>query len=918
MHYKKYLAIILTGVVGLSPLTAYAAPEEVLTHKPLAVWDYLLPTYDNDGKVMIKSESTFSTTPKDPYAKEYGKPLFVKVYSDQNKDIGISPQIQTELEREWFKGINRISVMSSYSDSAGAESNVIYKLTETGIIIDSKSEAINQNGAYILKIYSSKGGFVKVPLEVQAPAPELRIHPNYQPVVNLDILFELRQFNYAITNPIYEVVLDGKVLKGNCVDYHVVSNLIRLENGGIIKTPGKHQLTVKAKGFKDATLEFLVSESINGYTPPAKDHNTEISKPNSVSKVLSIDALTAATGSSAGGSGGSGGSVMRGAKLIFDFDMIANAYILESLGLATAESKRVVEIWESAAKEAARLKGSDTFYEWGAYKDALMKAALKGENLDFKAYIQNEQAEKWPNRPYEVKYVLNNGLFGDILNFGSIDLKPAPAYQVLKANLTEGLTLNSSAEFIKGIKQVKKAGYTQISNKDYSVSGSALTINPNQLNFGNNTFTIESEGFNPLEVKFTLEKESVQLKLQSPATYGKSVQIIGFGDDYAKRISALSLNGKALLSKAAAGTSGTFEVKGTQLILDASNFTSNGVYLLTVTADGYNTKELSIEVSGGKDPVIETGLRVPNSIYSTATAKEGEAVVINVGGSFSAEDQLYFKALGKAIITIDDAAFTSEKQEVYGSYKLVIQNSERLTPGSHQIVLKAEGYESKTIQLEVKAKPVILKAPALTATAQTDGSVLIQSADPQMSAYLSKVNDVTLNQSWIMSMQYTITNGQLVLPTRLFDKTGNYNLTLKASGYENASLSFTVTLPEKPTPQPEKPTTPEQPKIAASITFDQILSSTGFFGSKKEELVFKMNDNQDPKYLTGLSFKAKLNGKPVSASLFSVKTSNYNKPANEITIDKSYIDSLLINGVNTLEFEQNGYTINQVQFEITK
>ena len=377
-EFRQLTALVLAGTF-LSSQAAFAAPEEILTHKPMMVWDYLIPSYDEAGQVIIKSkESTFSTKLSDPFAKVEGRPKFAAVDQDINRDVAIKAVMSTEQERNWYAGIERVTVMSSYSDSASTESVLAYTLAADQLIIGAENRSVSQNGEYVVKIYSKSGGFVKVPVHLRAEAPELRIHPNFQAVVNQDILFELRNFNYAITNPIYEVVLDGKVLTGDCVDYHVVSNLFRLERGGVIKTPGKHSLTVKAKGFKEATIEFIVKENLNGYIPPAIEHNEEVknavpslsgkaSKP--VKTAPQIDAISSATGggSSSGGSGGSGGggSIMRPAKLIFDFDMLSNAFILRSVGMETEASKRVIDVWESASKEAARMKGSDTFYEWG-------------------------------------------------------------------------------------------------------------------------------------------------------------------------------------------------------------------------------------------------------------------------------------------------------------------------------------------------------------------------------------------------------------------------------------------------------------------------------------------------------------------------------------------------------------------------
>lgn len=930
MNFSILKKTLVFGSLGLlmSTQLIYAAPEEVLTHKPLVVWDYLLPNYDEEGKVIVKSEtSTFLTTSIDPFRKIEGRPYFKGIKSDLGRDLILGAEVKTEQEKSWYSKINKVTVVSSLSGSVTSESELIYTVDKERLIVDANSRAIQNNGEYVLKVYSEDGSHVKVPVELQKEAPELRIHSDFQAVVNQDILFELRNFNYAITNPIYEVVLDNKVLRGGCVDYHVVSNLIRLERTGVISTPGKHTLTVKAKGFKPAVLEFVVKEQINGYTPPAVDHGKELktslnnneahlNKAMATSR-LSVDAVSAATGSSGGsGSGGGGGSVMRAAKLMFDFDMVANAYVLRSVDMETEASKRVIEIWESASKEAARMKGSEEYFEWGAYKSALNRADVKGTVLDFETYIKSGEAEKWVNRPYEVKYVLNNGYFGDILSFGAIDNQTPPQIQVQTGKMNEDLVLKvvNGTEWLKQFKAVKKFGYTTLSDQDYQVKADEIIISKAHVVNGKNSFTLEAEGYDPVVLAFNVEKEAVNLQLERTFTIGEDVVIKGFEGDYGKRLKGIKLNGKELLSTEAAGTSGMYHIQEGKLIINKACFENTAKYVLVLYAEGYSERSLEIQLAGNQPPVIEVGKKVPSAISSALTGKVDEGLNISLGGSFSSEDKAYYTAVAKGNLTLNGIEVPFTLEEVYGSYKLKVESQWLQTPGENKLVLKVPDYEAKTITLQLKAKPIIIQPPVTSAVQNPDGSVKLMIEGPNAKAYADKISEATVNYNWINLASYNQSEGVYLLPSSIFAKAGEYTIKIRAAGYQDLSLSLT-SAGEAP-----KPTDPENPglKPVPVVTFDQVLVSSGFFGSKKEELQFLIETHSDAKYLQGLSFKAKLNGQNVSANLFTVKTENYNKPATKVIIDKSYIENLLINGENVLVIEQTGYLANTIQFTITK
>lgn len=70
---------------------------------------------------------------------------------------------------------------------------------------------------------------------------------------------------------------------------------------------------------------------------------------------------------------------------------------------------------------------STTFYSFDAYRDAVEKAKNAGSYLSFADYLAAGNAETTANRPYAVKYVLEDNLLGETQMNGNYLGKEAPA-----------------------------------------------------------------------------------------------------------------------------------------------------------------------------------------------------------------------------------------------------------------------------------------------------------------------------------------------------------------------------------------------------------------------------------------------------------------------------------------------------------
>ncbi|MFR5732649.1 MAG: hypothetical protein ACLUD2_12580 [Clostridium sp.] len=102
------------------------------------------------------------------------------------------------------------------------------------------------------------------------------------------------------------------------------------------------------------------------------------------------------------------------ADLIFDADLLANALILSKLQVENEAADAIADRWLSDMSGYDAVIGEDrkTFYSFKAYRDAVEQAKNAGTYLSFADYLAAGNAETTPNRPYAVKYVLEDNLLG--------------------------------------------------------------------------------------------------------------------------------------------------------------------------------------------------------------------------------------------------------------------------------------------------------------------------------------------------------------------------------------------------------------------------------------------------------------------------------------------------------------------------
>lgn len=706
-----------TGVVGEQ------APDKVLVSGPVSVFDYYLVDYTEAGEVRTSLEKTTFDTENEGVAvvdKTVPK-LTVAPKTDLGTDIVITvADKDSVLSKKWMANV--YEVLKDYDKSAEARSPLQYRIdSEKGqIAILAKSTAIlDRNGRHEIVIKSNGYNEVHVDIELVTPAGEIFLSPNYEWYANNELLFELQNFNYAVTNPVHSVYLDGEKL--NSEDYHVVAELIRLKNGAKTKlTEGEHTLRVEAYGFNDFSRTFTLKNAPDGLANPTfEGANSSVDAASGA-----VDAVSAATGSIAtgGGSGGSSGSVTRRANVIYDFDHIANAFILTGLGMDTPYAKKVINWWHSFTKDAAIKNGSDIFIEYTYYKN---KVGINGEYTTFEelfATMPDKNPEpseymapdyKRPaglriDRPYMVKNMLHDGVLGDHYPFREYIAKEAPSLTVNQPVVYgsdivisyDGKTATKWAEALEEGSVKVNSNYLRftVNKNNKTVTFSAAK---NSFIAGANNLKFTAEGFKTITLLVELYKEQPANITVAKDSEG-NVVFTGFKASHLSKLRGLYLNGKGLFNdQQVGGNSGSYHIVDNQVVLrskifgeDEGKFSNATQLTLKIMAEGYEELNVTFTPNTLKGGKVE-GKEVPSRVVlsNNNTNVTGDKVAIVVGTYL---EQTYKNAITGVKVDGKTVAYNFE-----GDENLVIDGSQFTEEKDYEITILATDYKDKVVTLTV-------------------------------------------------------------------------------------------------------------------------------------------------------------------------------------------------------------------------
>ena len=631
-----------------------------LANGPVYVWDYHLTNYDAAGKARVAPATTqFSLTNKEQDAIKFYSPDAVLKQDDTASNLyKVSGTVElmfnyakgTDAEKAWVDGITDVDLVSADDRNNILNDNLNYarhtdyehgNSTVACITVPLGQSNFYSNGRYQLRV-TSNGTSKLFPIHVvneTKPYMELTdaVHANQ------NVHFRVYNMTYAITQPIYQVDLTDPNNNTRTLekfeDWYLIGDSFILYNDTNDNLPvnGNYMLTVYADGFQKFTMKFNVND--------ATEQNVSIQKAALPYGIDTYSGSSVGGGSASSGSGSEGGSNTMNAYIVFDADLLANAEIMTKLDTGNEYASAIAERWAELSHVDVYAKGSSDVYTYAGYADAVNDAHVAGAALTFADYAAKENAEKTAGRPYAVKQVLEDNLLGEATSFSENANKAAPEIALVKlendkyvnaSSVTEGQNamfqcldkaylekLAENGSIYKGT-----ASHQPFASTDYSVDTEKgiLTISKEKLTVGDNSITIQVNGYQTVRLSVPYQKVLEAVKLSAPTeavALGNPVTITCNAEnhkdgvcDFFANVTSVELTGpdgktKTVLPKGQEGSDLGYEVSNNTLVLCKNQFADTwkenavGKYTLTLKAGyGYETQKVEFEIKAKEETPV--------------------------------------------------------------------------------------------------------------------------------------------------------------------------------------------------------------------------------------------------------------------------------------------------------------------------
>lgn len=796
-----------SGAASVYAGTQYL-PKYVWAHGAVAAWDYYLTNYDKDGNVRINpARTTFNLTEEANAHPYYSPDAEVKDGESFGEVVGnvtIMFNFNTDEEKAWFNGINKLELVEYNENKNTINSNLTYtsagdvahynnKVGELTIPIGQSN--FRNNGRYYVRVKSNGGdkASVLVPIHVvNEKAPTLLLRETA--VSGRNLHFDVKDMTYAITTPIESVTLtdpkgDTKELR-YINNYFLFGDLFVLYNDvnaeeGVNNLPynGNYTITIRSNGFK----EFSKSFNVTG----GKDVSSK--QAAVVYQSAAYDVMTHATGSgSGGGSSDSSGGYMVSADLLFDSDLLANALLLEEMGVTCAAATKVVDNWYNVICDAVFNQGDTTYNTHTGYLNAVNDAKVAGaEWLGYAEYIAAGNVKTTPNRPSAVKEVLEDGLLGDIQHSNTYGRLEAPKATVgeTKENQDVEITFeNADAYMGKITKLYLNDNWQELSADAYTIEGNKITIKADALKIGENKLTVDATGYlsNVVTIDYAKETEKeLSLSVATPISEGQDVVITVTNSegDFLKNLSGVVLKNsdgteKTVYHQGYEGSNAVYYVVSEDGKTITLKNVEPGIYTVSVSANYYEaltTEEFAVERAtplttapsvAKHEKKDKDGLLESTDYYRlTFSGLEGKDLDTYLGAikKVTVGTKAYTEAT--SIYFQNDNYRTKIADSTYGGYKDALDlavNGIDATGEGTVITVEAKGYETMTYTLKGDGGGTTdpdegkLTAPTVEKAELTTKSGFFEDCDyyrlrfgtisgTELTAYLNKVTGVTVN-----------------------------------------------------------------------------------------------------------------------------------------------------------------------------
>lgn len=866
-----------SGAASVYTGTQYL-PKYVWAHGAVAAWDYYLTNYDKDGNVRINpARTTFNLTEEANAHPYYSPDAEVKDGESFGEVVGnvtIMFNFNTDEEKAWFNGINKLELVEYNENKNTINSNLTYtsagdvahynnKVGELTIPIGQSN--FRNNGRYYVRVKSNGGdkASVLVPIHVvNEKAPTLLLRENA--VSGRNLHFDVKDMTYAITTPIESVTLtdpkgDTKELR-YINDYFLFGDLFVLYNDvnaeeGVNNLPynGNYTITIRSNGFK----EFSKSFNVTG----GKDVSSK--QAAVVYQSAAYDVMTHATGSgSGGGSSDSSGGYKVSADLLFDSDLLANALLLEEMGVTCAAATKVVDNWYNVICDAVFNQGDTTYKTHTGYLNAVNDAKVAGaEWLGYAEYIAAGNVKTTPNRPSAVKEVLEDGLLGDIQHSNTYGRLEAPKATVgeTKENQDVEITFeNADAYMGKITKLYLNDNWQELSADAYTIEGNKITIKAGALKIGENKITVDATGYlsNVVTIDYAKETEKdLSLSVATSISEGQDVVITVTNSegDFLKNLSGVVLKNsdgteKTVYHQGYEGSNAVYYVVSEDGKTITLKNVEPGIYTVSVSANHYETlttEEFTVERTtplktapsvAKHEKKDKDGLLESTDYYRlTFSGLEGKDLDTYLGAikKVTVGTKAYTEAT--SIYFQNDNYRTKIADSTYGGYKDALDlavNGIDAEKGT-LITVEAKGYKTMTYTLKGDSattdptpnpgEDTKLDAPAYTIAEKTEYGATGSYPYYKVTFTGGNTREYVKNITSVMvqGTEYSLVSGtevgekstsyvketgfedDLKLGTGSFVANGKTTVTIKATGYKDLVINYgTDATPTEPTTKP--------------------------------------------------------------------------------------------------------------------
>ena len=866
-----------SGAASVYAGTQYL-PKYVWAHGAVAAWDYYLTNYDKDGNVRINpARTTFNLTEEANAHPYYSPDAEVKDGESFGEVVGnvtIMFNFNTDEEKAWFNGINKLELVEYNENKNTINSNLTYtsagdvahynnKVGELTIPIGQSN--FRNNGRYYVRVKSNGGdkASVLVPIHVvNEKAPTLLLRENA--VSGRNLHFDVKDMTYAITTPIESVTLtdpkgDTKELR-YINDYFLFGDLFVLYNDvnaeeGVNNLPynGNYTITIRSNGFK----EFSKSFNVTG----GKDVSSK--QAAVVYQSAAYDVMTHATGSgSGGGSSDSSGGYKVSADLLFDSDLLANALLLEEMGVTCAAATKVVDNWYNVICDAVFNQGDTTYKTHTGYLNAVNDAKVAGaEWLGYAEYIAAGNVKTTPNRPSAVKEVLEDGLLGDIQHsntYGRLEAPKATVGETKENQDVEIIFENADAYMGKITKLYLNDNWQELSADAYTIEGNKITIKADALKIGENKITVDATGYlsNVVTIDYAKETEKeLSLSVATPISEGQDVVITVTNSegDFLKNLSGVVLKNsdgteKTVYHQGYEGSNAVYYVVSEDGKTITLKNVEPGIYTVSVSANHYETlttEEFTVERTtplktapsvAKHEKKDKDGLLESTDYYRlTFSGLEGKDLDTYLGAikKVTVGTKAYTEAT--SIYFQNDNYRTKIADSTYGGYKDALDlavNGIDAEKGT-LITVEAKGYKTMTYTLKGDSattdptpnpgEDTKLDAPAYTIAEKTEYGATGSYPYYKVTFTGGNTREYVKNITSVMvqGTEYSLVSGtevgekstsyvketgfedDLKLGTGSFVANGKTTVTIKATGYKDLVINYgTDATPTEPTTKP--------------------------------------------------------------------------------------------------------------------